>query len=357
MNQTIVLTVDYHDRNCSIRRRALDAGRDAKDRVETVPTALASLQRVVAEARALAGRAGRVVWIQESTTGWARVQTALTGRVDEFILANVLQMPRPPKGHRKKTDAIDTSRLQREFLNGQLPRSHQPPAWWREVRRLVRHRESLVSRRTAVRNALNRFLAHETWSDRDKLWSGVGRERLRTTLSALPALDAFTSLAQLDEVIHLEKSIAETEAKMAAVSAAFPAAQRIDAIRGIGIVSAVSIAARIGPVDRFKSAESLIAYAGLAPGVRQSDGTRHDGRIGGGGTDVRLRHYLIEATIWARDIPRWKPTYERIMKRRGAKIGRLAVARMMLRSIFKVLTDDVAFESESTATATATAGV
>jgi hypothetical protein len=95
--------------------------------------------------------------------------------------------------------------------------------------------------------------------------------------------------------------------------------------------------ARIGPVARFASAESLIAYSGLAPGVRQSDSMRHDGRIGGGGTDVRLRHYLIEATIWAREIPRWKPTYERIMKRRGAKIGRLAVAQMMLRSIFKVL--------------------
>ena len=58
-------------------------------------------------------------------------------------------------------------------------------------------------------------------------------------------------------------------------------------------------------------------------------------------------------SFWAREIPRWKPTYERIAKRRGAKIGRLAVARMMLRSIFKVLTDDVAFESESKATVTA----
>ena len=217
MNQTIVLTVDYHDRNCSIRRRAFDAGRDAKDHVETVPTALASLQRVVADARALAGRSGRVVWIQESTTGWARVQAALADRVDEFILANVLQLPRAPKAHRRKTDTIDTARLQREYLNGELPRSHQPPLWWRSVRRLVRWRESLVSRRTALRNALNRFLAHETWSDRERLWSGVGRERLWTTLSALPTLDAFTSLAQLDDVIRLEKSIAETEAKMAAV--------------------------------------------------------------------------------------------------------------------------------------------
>ena len=53
-------------------------------------------------------------------------------------------------------------------------------------------------------------------------------------------------------------------------------------------------------LERFRSAEQLIGYAGLAAGVRQSDRTRRDGRIGGGGTDGRLRHYLIEASIWAR---------------------------------------------------------
>ena len=83
--------------------------------------------------------------------------------------------------------------------------------------------------------------------------------------------------------------------------------------------------------------------AGLAPGVRQSDQTRRDGRIGGGGTDRHLRHYLIEASIWARKIPRYQATYERTRKRRGNKIARIVVARMLLRSIYKVLKDGVVF--------------
>lgn len=147
---------------------------------------------------------------------------------------------------------------------------------------------------------------------------------------------------------------------MLAVYHEFPAAQRIDAVRGIGFVSAVSIAARIGPIERFKRAEQLIAYAGLAPGVRQSDRTRHDGRIGGGGTDIRLRHYLIEASVWARQIPRYRQTDERMAKRRGTKIGRIVVARMLLRSIYKVLKDGVEFEparSARTAEATGPAAV
>jgi transposase len=111
----------------------------------------------------------------------------------------------------------------------------------------------------------------------------------------------------------------------------------LDGIHGIGVIAATSIVARIGPIGRFASPEQFIAYAGLAPGVQQSDGTRRHGRIGGGGTDRHLRHYLIEATVWARHIPRYKSAYERTSKRRGNKIGRLVVARMMLRSIWRML--------------------
>ena len=159
MDQTIVLTVDYHDENCVVRRRAL---KTLEEQVLTVPTTAASLLGVVQQARSSAGRRGRVVWIQESTSGWARVKELLGERV-EFLLANVVQMPLPPKGRRRKTDKIDTARVQREYLNGELPLAHQPPAWWRQVRRLVALRENLVSRQTALRNWMSRYLAHETW--------------------------------------------------------------------------------------------------------------------------------------------------------------------------------------------------
>jgi hypothetical protein len=65
----------------------------------------------------------------------------------------------------------------------------------------------------------------------------------------------------------------------------------------------------------------LIGFAGLAPGVEQSDRTRRDGHIGGGGTDKHLRHYVIEATIWARELPRYKATYQRIAQRKGPRGG------------------------------------
>lgn len=345
MHQGILLTVDYHDQNCVIRRFSAGTG---EERVLSVPTTEGDLRQVVAQARAEVGRRGRIVWLQESTTGWVRVQATLGDQV-EFLLANVLQMPRPPKGHRRKTDKVDTARLQREYFNGSLPLAHQPPAWWRQVRRVVACRENLVSRRTALRNWINRYLAHETWADRTGLWSAKGLRRLQALAAELPRRDGLVVSTKLAELERLGQAVAAVEAELLQVYHECPDAQRVDAIRGIGVVAAVSIVARIGPVSRFRDAEQLIAFAGLAPGVQQSDQTRRDGRIGGGGTDKHLRHYLIEASVWARQVERYRGTYTRTVQRRGVKIGRLVVARMLLRSIYKVLKDGVAFQPAAAA--------
>jgi transposase len=349
MLQTIVLTVDYHDQNCVIRRFNAKTG---AEQVLSVPTVATELSRVVAEAQAEVGRRGQVVWIQESTTGWARVQALLANQV-EFLLANVVQMPLPPKARRRKTDKIDTARLQREYLNGSLPLAHQPPVWWRQTRRLVAHRESLVARQTALRNWLNRYLAHETWEDRNNLWSSKGRRRLKTILATLPSRDAVVIKTKLAELDQLQQCLTTILTEMLQVYQECAEAQRVDAVRGIGYVAALSIVARIGPVQRFRDAEQLIAYAGLAPGLQESDRSRRDGHIGGGGTDRQLRHYLIEASVWARQIPRYRAAYERTAKRRGNKIGRIVVARLLLRGIFKVLRDGVSFEAERAVVAAA----
>ena len=340
MSQNIILTTDYHDQNCVIRWFDEATG---KEQIYKIATGAKQLSDLVARAEALATpRGADVVWIQESTTGWARVE-ALLGRRVVCHLANVVQMPLPPKARRRKTDKIDTARLQREYRNGELPLAHRPPAWWRQVRRLVALRENLVSRRTALRNWLNRYLAHETWEDRDGLWSQKGRKRLQQLAESAPRWDRLVFETKIAELDQLSERLDQVQAAMHEIFKQWPQAQRLDAIGGIGVIAATSIVARIGPINRFKNPEQLIAYAGLAPGVQQSDGTRHHGHIGGGGTDRHLRHYLIEATVWARHIPRYKGAYEKTSKRRGNKIGRLVVARMMLRSIWRMLRKGEAF--------------
>jgi transposase len=336
----VVLAVDYHDGHCVIRRRNLATDQESVRKIDTDPHLLGTWMRQAADEAQL--QAGRAVWIQESTTGWARMAALADECGVEFVLANVLQMPLPPKARRRKTDKVDTARLLREYLNGQLPRSHQPRAEWRQLRRVVALRESLVRRRTALTNWVDRYLAHETWADRQKLWTRRGLARLRAL--SLPETDRQVIAWKLQEWEQIASRLKEVESLLLTFYRQSPDAQRLDEIRGLAPVSSISIVARIGPIGRFQSAEQLIAFAGLSPGVRQSDDTCRSGKIGGGGTDKCLRHYIIEATFWVRDIPRYRDTYQRVLRRRGVKVARLVVARLLLRSIHKMLSTGVAFQ-------------
>lgn len=339
MNQgkDIVLVNDYHAENIEFRWFNEANGEMC---VGNYSTSQAGILRHLEQAERELPPGGRVVWIMESTTGWARVKD-LIGRRAQFVLSNVLQMPLPPKARRRKSDKIDTARILREYLNGELPTSFQPSIWWREVRRVVDSRQDLVERQTAVKNWVGSLLHHETWEDRENLWSDKGMARLRGMKWS--ASDRMLVDLKLRELERLNEVIGEVEKRMQEIYDGWPEAQWVDQLRGIGMVTAVSVLAHIGPIDRFATAEGLIAYAGLAPGQWQSDGTRHDGHIGGGGTDSHLRYLLIEATTWLCQIPRYCGPYERVMHKRGKKIARIVVARMALRSIHKMLKDRVRF--------------
>lgn len=339
-NKDILLSVDYHDENCKLRWLDLASGEERMHGSRTAPGPLCSL---VGEAlEEASGRGGRVVWVQESTSGWARMKELLGEQV-VFELCNVLQMPLPPKGRRRKTDKIDTGRIQRERLNGSLPLADQPGASWRQLRRVVGLHANLTRRRTALRNWINRYLAHESWAERSGLWSSKGQARLKAML--LPADDRFVMDLKLEELEQLGERLKRVERELMKFYRGSEAAQRIDAIYGIAPIGAVAIVARIGEVRRFADAEQLVGYAGLAPGVHQSDQTLRTGKLPRSGIDKLLRFYLMEASMWARHLPRYRKSYQRVAARHGKKVGRIHVARGVLRSIYKMLRDGVAFES------------
>jgi len=337
-DRDVILTVDYHLEHLEVRWLNCATGQEQR---RNITTDRRSIERLVAAALAEATPAGgKVIWIMESTTGWARVKELIGCRV-EFVLANVLQMPLPPKAYRRKSDKIDTGRIQREFLNGSLPQSYQPSSWWRQVRRLVDSRQDLIVRQTAIKNWIRHFLYHETWTQRQSLWTQEGLRWLkRLSLSESDRLVLNLKLKDLEGIGALLSAV---EARMQQVYDQWPEAQRIDAIRGIGMVTAVSILAHIGAIERFRDAEALISYAGLAPGHRQSDGTRHSGRIGGGGTDNHMRYLIIETMQWICQIPRYRPAFERAQAKHGTNVARIIVARQLLRSIYKMLRDQVPF--------------
>lgn len=337
----IVLAVDYHDQQLEVRQLDRQTGEASRFTLATDPAAMLA---VVEPARSIAAaRGGRVVWLMESTTGWARVETLLGDRA-KLVTANVLAMPKAPRARRKKTDKLDAQRLLQWYCREELVEAYQPDESMRRRRRLARLREDLVRRRTQLSNTINRYLAHETWFERPNLGTKIGRCRVRSVCEALHEDDAWFIQTKLDELEQLATRVKQVEQRIEQACADWPAARQLDQIKGVGPVTAFSILARIGDVSRFADADALVAYAGLAPATYQSaDNVRH-GHLAPPGTDKRLRHYVLEAAIWAAKVPRYQPTYERVCRRRGSKIARLVVARRLLRSIYQMLTMNVAFD-------------
>ena len=90
----IILAVDYHAENTEVR---WFNGYTGEERLLNIPTTRSGILRLMEQAIAEAAEAdGQVIWIMESTTGLARVKELIGSRM-QFILANVLQMPLPPK--------------------------------------------------------------------------------------------------------------------------------------------------------------------------------------------------------------------------------------------------------------------
>ena len=84
----IVLVVDYHDKDLEFRHFDADSG---EQRTFGRPRQALVITSVVNEARSVAEpRGGQVVWIMESTTGWARLQQIVDADA-VFQLVNVLQ--------------------------------------------------------------------------------------------------------------------------------------------------------------------------------------------------------------------------------------------------------------------------
>jgi hypothetical protein len=200
MQKDIILAVDYHQKECVVRRLNTASGEETV--LKDLTTRPAMIRGLVRKARAEMAPGGRIVFIMESTTGWPRVKALVEKEGAKFVLANVLQMPLPPKAFRKKTDTLDTARLLREYLNGSLPESFQPDADFRRLRRLTGLREDLVKRQTAVRNWINRYVAHETWAPSPRLNSIRGRALLRRL--ALSGTDGFVMQSRLDELEQIE---------------------------------------------------------------------------------------------------------------------------------------------------------
>jgi len=239
----------------------------------------------------------------------------------------------------RKTDKIDSLVLAEMLALDQIPAAYRPTPRQREYRQLVRQRTYLQRTAAAIRNKIRHVLANYN-KDRRDLFTEVGQEYL-VELTLLPSdrfsVDQLTTLwnfvtAQRDAVDHQLREFSKGGSPQEQADHA-----RLMTIPGVGFVTADVLLAELADPRRFPSIKDVVAYAGLAPGQRESAGKRKALAIEKTGSPL-LRWVLIQAA-WqlVRRSTYWQSVHEGLKARTGSKKAIVAVSRRLLGMAYSLL--------------------
>ena len=264
-----------------------------------------------------------------------------------------------------KTDRTDALKLVRLTRMGELPTVTVPKREVRQHKQLIRHRETLVARRTAINNHVRALFDQQgiKLPAGQKLWSKAGRamlaEHARPMTEDLPLGESWRGVLHLElaawEALRLQ--LKQIEARLEARNAECPRTRRLQTIPGVGPRLAESLVTVIGDPKRFKSAKEVAAYVGLTPRLHQSGEMMRDGRISKQG-DRRLRSLLVEIA-WAcrRFNPAFRALFERLTKGdpKRKKKAAVALARRILTVCWSMLRHETDWDASRVGVAVAVA--
>jgi transposase len=243
---------------------------------------------------------------------------------------------------RVKTDKIDARVLCELARVSFLPEVWLPDEETESLRRLVSRRTNLVRRRTAIKNDVHSILHRNLVEyERPKVFAS-GSSFKSLDISRLPALEKLLVDDYRDEIASVNARIEQTERVIAAfVCADQKMLHNMDllmTIDGISTVSAAGILSAIGDISRFSSPKKLASYFGLCPSTYQSGDLRSfHGRITKQGR-AEARWFLAEsAEALIRTPSPLASLYQRVARKKGHNLAKIAVARKMSELIWHVL--------------------
>jgi transposase len=273
----------------------------------------------------------------EATYGWEWLADLLEEHGYELHLAHPLRT-KAIASARVKTDAVDARTLAHLLRTDLLPEAYVAPRELRDLRDLLRQRVVLTQMRTALKNRVHALLARQGVQRAHADLFGAGGRRFLDELELRP-----DPRARLETLLRLIADFdREIDALAREIDRRAKHDPRVDVLRqiyGIGRYLGMLIVAEIGAIERFPSARHLCAWAGLTPTVRSSDARARLGHISHQGS-AALRWALVEAAQKAcQGGGPLRQDFERIAKRRGRKIAKVAVARKLLTLCYYGLRD------------------
>lgn len=313
----------------------LEAGRLTHlGRIPTTPEALRTFARTF--------QSDDHVVLEATGNTYAIVQV-LKEHAGRVVVSNPLKT-RAIADAKIKTDKIDAEVLVRLLAGGWLPEVWVPDPETQALRQRIAYRMRLVRHHTRLKNRIHGVLHRNLvpGCPRTDIFGKAGREWLMEQAAPqLPVHEQEIVLATLAQVDALRVELGRVGQTLAGLALRNPFVPRLITIPGIDAVTALSVAAAIGDIDRFRSPAKLVGYFGLDPRVRQSGS--HPVRYGSitKRGQVHARTVLVEAAWAAIKAPGpLRGFYQRVRARRGPQIAVVATARKILVIAWHLLTEE-----------------
>jgi transposase len=302
--------------------------------------------RIVEEGKLRSTHEALRQWARQRTQSWrgAMEATLFSGWIYDTLkpFAAELEMGHPARmqaigASKKKCDRLDARKIADMVRCNLLPACYVMPPELRELRRMLRYRHLVLAQAVQMKNRMSGLLM-EVGAEYNKrrlhgeqyfteLLERLGevpesvKDLLQLSRGALEAFQATQQqlLKRLKKDPHLAERVA-----------------RLQSIRGVGEVTALTWALEVGDPHRFASIAEAVSYGGLSSALVESAGKQQRGPISKQ-RNAHLQTVLIEAAKLA---PRWNPqlaaVHDREMQRGHRNRATLEVARKLVAYLLAV---------------------
>lgn len=303
------------------------------------------------------------------------LEDAFSGDIT-LLVVNARHMKNVPG---KKTDMRDSEWIATLLRAGLLNGSFIPDKNIREFRHLNRYRKSIVRDITSQKNRIEKFLQSSGFrlssfisdifgaSGRNIITyliehGNIDREALNICLKTktrthineiLIAVNGTLSKHQqgflnmlVEHYDSLKSHLAEVEVAIEVEMTPFTLqVEQLNSIYGISTTASTAIIAEIGiDMSRFKTAEHICSWAGLAPGNNESAGKRKSTSITKGNPYIKSMLCEIAWVIAGKRNTYLSAWYWRVKQKKGPKKAIVALARKLLVIIYTMLKQGTLFD-------------
>jgi transposase len=214
----------------------------------------------------------------------------------ECLIVAPSKVPRQP-GDRVKTDRRDADQLARLLRAGELTGIYVPDPQDEAVRDLIRARYQVHKQQHRARQQLKMFLLRQNIRYAGtKPWSAAHLRFLATV--KLPfGQQQFVFQEMVHVITEAGLRLARYEKEIASVVEGWrwqPVVQALMSLRGVALLTAATLVAELGDLERFATAPQLMSYLGLCPSEHTTGTDRRQGGITKLGNGI-ARKAIIEA--------------------------------------------------------------